>query len=122
MVKKNTVLEGAIFGMTEKLRPGSEEYYKIVISSAEYDSGKIEGYFQKVDGYSSNSKNAIHDGWYKFKKPGLTLTFSSGELNFDLQTDNDAYDPLSGTIYENGTALGKFTFKKVGPNFQLGYD
>lgn len=123
MVKKNTVLEGAIYTITEKLRAGPEEFYKIKITYAEYDSGKFDGYFQKIDDYSSDAKNAIQSGWFKYKKPaGLTLTFTAGAISFDLQTDTDTYDPLYGTLSENEKNLGKFVFNKVGPNNQLGHD
>jgi hypothetical protein len=120
MTKKNSILEGATYVNIEPLH---EEHYQIKITSAEYDSGKTEGNFKKVEDMISTAK-PLQGAWYKFKSPaaGISLTFAVGDIEFDLQSDNNNYDPFYGTLTEKGKSLGKFTFRKADSNVQFGSD
>ncbi|MGC6368240.1 hypothetical protein [Pseudomonas sp. K2I15] len=114
MARANADLTTASYGMEQPL---DGIYYQIYFSSADEESGKLEGLFRDA-GRPADAGTALKSAYFKFQpapSKGITLTFSAGDVQFELSSTETPYNTLSGTLFRAGKNLGAFTFSKVRP-------
>jgi hypothetical protein len=96
MAKNEPALEG-----TYKFSTREFNHYTIKITFADYDTGEIQGYFQKSTFFSSASfhrvsdtKSTLYFSWeFNGRPPASTLNLTADDLT---------YDELHGTFSKGG--------------------
>lgn len=114
MARANADLTTASYGM---LQPINGVYYQVYISSADEESGKLEGLFRDA-GRPADVGTPLKSAYFKLNPSsgiGVSLTFSAGDIQFELTGSAKPYNDLSGKLFQNGNSLGTFTFSKVRP-------
>lgn len=91
-------------------------YRNLIITSADSDSGKMEGYLDSFDRESNNLGNPkMTEGVFRYEasSQGSTLTFKMDTAQFNLKADDRTFNRLYGDVTLGDGTVSPCAFKKL---------